>query len=305
MILQARRVRSGRSLSARDLAVPTALRDAYRECRRLTRRHGTTYYWATRVLPAARRPHVQALYGFCRHADEIVDAQDGASVDRRRARLDELRAALQAALAAGSTGPEAEPAVAAVAHTAATFSIDPSCFDRFLRSMAMDLTVDSYRTWDDLCDYMDGSAAVIGEMMLPVLGACDPRAVGPARDLGLAFQLTNFIRDVGEDLDRGRVYLPVEDLERFRVDVTARTVTPGWRALVRFETDRAEALYSSADEGMELLPAWSARSIRTARVLYARILDEIVANDYDVFSMRARVPTVTKLAVAASGLLGR
>jgi 15-cis-phytoene synthase len=82
-------------------------------------------------------------------------------------------------------------------------------------------------------------------------------------------------------------------------------VTPGWRALVRFETDRAEALYSSADEGMELLPAWSARSIRTARVLYARILDEIVANDYDVFSMRARVPTVTKLAVAASGLLGR
>jgi phytoene synthase len=138
-----------------------------------------------------------------------------------------------------------------------------------------------------------------------VLGACDPRAVGAARDLGLAFQLTNFIRDVGEDLDRGRVYLPVEDLERFRVDVTARTVTPAWRALVRFETDRAEALYSSADVGIELLPAWSARSIRTARVLYARILDEIVANDYDVFSMRARVPTVTKLAVAASGLLAR
>jgi 15-cis-phytoene synthase len=290
MILPARRVRSARSLSDRDLAVPTALRDAYRECRRLTRRHGTTYYWATQVLPAARRPHVQALYGFCRHADEIVDAQDGASVARRRARLDNLWAALQAALAAGSTGPEAVPAVAAVAHTAATFGIDPSCFDRFLRSMAMDLTVDSYRTWDDLCDYMDGSAAVIGEMMLPVLGACDPRAVGPARDLGLAFQLTNFIRDVGEDLDRGRVYLPVEDLERFRVDVTARTVTPGWRALVRFETDRAGALYSSADEGIELLPAWSARSIRTARVLYARILDEIVANDYDVFSMRARVP---------------
>jgi phytoene synthase len=305
MILPARRVRSARSLSDRDLAVPAALRDAYRECRRLTRRHGTTYYWATQVLPAARRPHVQALYGFCRHADEIVDAQDGASVARRRARLDDLRAALQAALAAGSTGPEAEPPVTAVAHTAATFSIDPSCFDRFLRSMAMDLTVDSYRTWDGLCDYMDGSAAVIGEMMLPVLGACDPQAVGAARDLGLAFQLTNFIRDVGEDLDRGRVYLPVEDLERFGVDVTARTVTPRWRALVRFEIDRAAALYSSADEGIELLPAWSARSIRTARVLYARILDEVVANDYDVFSMRARVPTVTKLAVAASGLLGR
>jgi len=305
MIRLARRVRSTRSFPARDLAVPPALRDAYRECRRLTRRHGTTYYWATQVLPAERRPHVQALYGFCRHADEIVDAQDDETVDRRRARLDDLRAALQAALATGSADPAAAPAVAAVAHTATTFTIDPSCFERFLRSIAMDLTVATYRTWDELCDYMDGSAAVIGEMMLPVLGGRDPRAVGPARDLGLAFQLTNFLRDVGEDLDRGRIYLPAEDLERFGVDVTARRVTPGWRALVRFEADRAGALYSSADEGIELLPAWSARSIRTARVLYGRILDEIVANDYDVFSMRARVPTVTKLAVAASGLLGR
>src|SRR5918994_1028985 len=205
MIRPARRVRSTRSFSARDLAVPPALRDAYRECRRLTRRHGTTYYWATQVLPAERRPHVQALYGFCRHADETVDG--------RRARLDDLRAALQAALATGSADPAAAPAVAAVAHTATTFIIDPSCFERFLRSMAMDLTVATYRTWDELCDYMDGSAAVIGEMMLPVLGGRDPRAFGPARDLGLAFQLTNFLRDVGEDLDRGRVYLPAEDLE--------------------------------------------------------------------------------------------
>jgi 15-cis-phytoene synthase len=305
VIRQARRLRSPGSPPARNLAVPPSLRDAYRQCRRLARRHGTTYYWATRLLPAAHRPHVQALYGFCRHADEIVDAQDGASVDRRRDRLDALAARLRAVLATGSRDPAVEAPIAAVAHTAATFAIDPSCFDRFLRSMAMDLTVGNYRTWDDLCDYMDGSAAVIGEMMLPVLGCRDPRAVGPARDLGLAFQLTNFLRDVGEDLDRGRVYLPGEDLERFGVDITARRVTPGWRALVRFETERAAALYSSADEGIELLPGWSAPSIRTARVLYAGILDRIVANDYDVFSMRARVPTVTKLAVAASGLLGR
>src|ERR687898_595152 len=180
MIRPARRVRSTRSFSARDLAVPPALRAAYRECRRLTRRHGTTYYWATQVLPAERRPHVQALYGFCRHADEIVDAQDDETVDRRRARLDDLRAALQAALATGSADPAAAPAVAAVAHTATTFTIDPSCFERFLRSMAMDLTVATYRTWDELCDYMDGSAAVIGEMMLPVLGGRDPRAGGPS-----------------------------------------------------------------------------------------------------------------------------
>jgi phytoene synthase len=287
------------------LAVPAELRAAYRECRRLTRRHGTTYYWATRVLPAARRPHVYALYGFCRHADEIVDAHDGASVDGRRARLDALRASLHDALAGRAADPAAAPVVAAVVHTAATFAVDPSCFDRFLRSMAMDLTVTGYRTWDDLCDYMDGSAAVIGEMMLPLLGSRDPASVGPARDLGLAFQLTNFLRDVGEDLDRGRVYLPAEDLERFGVDATARTVTPAWRALMQFETDRARDLYASADRGVTLLPPWSARSIRAARVLYARILDEIAANDYDVFSTRARVPTAGKLAVAVGALLGR
>jgi phytoene synthase len=171
--------------------------------------------------------------------------------------------------------------------------------------MAMDLTVTGYETWDDLCGYMDGSAAVIGEMMLPILDGRDPRALSPARDLGLAFQLTNFLRDVGEDLDRGRVYLPAEDLRRFGADVTARRVTPAWRELMRFEIDRARQLYASADVGIALLPPWSARAIRTARVLYARILDEIEAQDHDVFSRRARVPTMRKLTVAAGSMLRR
>lgn len=287
------------------LAVPPDLRAAYAECRRLTRLHGTTYYWATRVLPAARRPHVYALYGFCRHADEIVDARDGDTTAHRRARLDELGGALARALGGEPADPVGAPVVAAVANTVATFSIERSAFDRFLRSMAMDLTVTGYETWDDLCGYMDGSAAVIGEMMLPILDGTDPRAFEPARDLGLAFQLTNFLRDVGEDLDRGRVYLPAEDLRRFGADVAARRVTPAWRELMRFETGRAQRLYTSADTGIGLLPPWSARAIRTARVLYSRILDEIAAQDYDVFSRRARVPTMRKLAVAAGSMLRR
>jgi len=290
---------------ARPLAVPPGLTEAYDECRRLTRLHGTTYYWATRVLPAIRRPHVYALYGFCRYADEIVDAQDGDTTEHRRHRLDQLGRALGAALDGEPVDPARAPVVAAVAHTAATFTIDRSAFDRFLHSMAMDLTVTGYETWDDLCGYMDGSAAVIGEMMLPILDGRGPRTIGPARDLGLAFQLTNFLRDVGEDLDRGRVYLPAEDLRRFGVDVTARAVTPSWRELMRFEMDRAHALYASADRGIALLPRWSARSIRAARELYAGILDEIVGNDYDVFSTRARVPTRRKLAVATASMLGR
>ena len=171
--------------------------------------------------------------------------------------------------------------------------------------MAMDLTVDRYETWDDLCGYMDGSAAVIGEMVLPVLEPLDPAAVGPARSLGVAFQLTNFLRDVDEDLDRGRVYLPQEDLARFGADPWARRVTPEWEALMRFEIDRARDLYAEADRGLALLPDRSARCIAAARRLYSGILERIEDADYDVFSARIRVPTTAKVRVAAQALIGR
>ena len=285
--------------------VPRELAGAYTECRRLTRRHGTTYYWATHLLPRRHQPHVHALYGFCRHADDIVDDLTDRPVAERAAALASLGDRLRSALAGADVDPITDPVVAAVARTVTERGIDPECFDRFLRSMTMDLTVTRYETWDDLCGYMDGSAAVIGEMMLPILEPLDAAALGPARDLGLAFQLTNFLRDVGEDLDRGRVYLPAADLDRFDADPLARHVTPAWRDLMRFEIARNRALYDSAGTGLALLPPWSARAIATARTLYARILDEIEANDYDVFSRRARVSTPRKLVVAAGAALHR
>ena len=148
--------------------------------------------------------------------------------------------------------------------------------------MRSDLTRRTYETWGDLLGYMDGSAAVIGEMMLPVLRP-GTDAVAPARALGLAFQLTNFLRDVGEDLDRGRVYIPQEDLRRFGADPHARVVTPEWRALMAFEIERNRRLYREADDGIPALPGASRRCVATARVLYARILERIEAADYDVF----------------------
>ena len=171
--------------------------------------------------------------------------------------------------------------------------------------MAMDLTIDHYDTWDDLCGYMDGSAAVIGEMMLPILEPLDAAAWEPARQLGVAFQLTNFLRDVDEDLDRGRVYLPTEDLDRFGADPWQRALTPEWAELMRFEIDRDRRLYVQADAGIRLLPERSARCIAVARVLYSEILDRIEAAGYDVFASRARVPTSRKVRVAARGLIGR
>jgi phytoene synthase len=170
--------------------------------------------------------------------------------------------------------------------------------------MAMDLTVSTYDTYSDLAVYMDGSAAVIGEMMLPILEPTDLDAALPhARDLGDAFQLTNFLRDVNEDLDRGRVYLPQEDLRRFGADPWRREVTPAWVELMRFELVRVRALYRSADVGIELLPPKSASCIRAARMLYARIADRIEANGYDVFRRRARVPTWQKAGMVARTLV--
>jgi phytoene synthase len=188
--------------------------------------------------------------------------------------------------------------MAAVVDTVRRADIDPECFDRFFGAMAMDLTQTAYQTWEDLCGYMEGSAAVIGEMMLPVLQPTSAEAREPARALGLAFQLTNFLRDVSEDLERGRVYLPQEDLRRFGVDIESRTVTDGWRALMAYEIARNRGLYWVADTGINLLPAASARCVGTARVLYAKILDRIEKADYDVFSDRARVPTWRKAATA-------
>ena len=272
------------------------LDESYVHCRQLNKRYGTTYYWSSLVLPRAKRPHVWAIYAFCRHADDIVDDLGPAPLAERETALTALRDRLFADLAAGSSD---DPVLKALVHTVRTFDHDPDCFRRFLSAMAMDLRVQEYATYEDLLGYMDGSAAVIGEMMLPILEPLSPAALPHARDLGFAFQLTNFLRDVGEDLERGRVYLPGEDLARFDADPRRATVDEPWRDLMRFEIERCRALYRSADIGIDLLPARSAHCIRAARRLYSAILDEIEAADYDVFRTRATVPTWRKAAMAA------
>lgn len=295
-------------MAATLLGPPAEVRhvaEGYKRCAELTRRHGTTYFWGAAILPAEQRRHVHAIYALCRLADDIVDAQDACTSDHvatTTAALQDFRDAYAAAVADGGSP---DPVLAAVARTVRECGIDPECFDRFFGAMAQDLHTCRYDTWEDLLGYMEGSAAVIGEMMLPVLRPTSPAAYEPARALGLAFQLTNFLRDVDEDLDRGRVYLPQEDLRRFSVDPAARRVDDDWRALMRFQLERNRALYTRADAGLPHLPGPSERCVRTARVLYSGILDRIEAADYDVFSTRARVPTWRKAATAARELGAR
>jgi len=284
--------------------VTISLEGSYARCNELNKRYGTTYYWSTRVLPRIKQHHVHALYAFCRYADDIVDDVErnwGADPDGARA---EALAAFGARffddLAAGRSE---DPVLKAVVHTVKAFDIDVSCFSRFLRSMTMDLTIDRYETWDDLLAYMDGSAAVIGEMMLPILEPLAPEALAHARDLGNAFQLTNFLRDIDEDLDRRRQYVPQEDLRKFGVDLEDRRCTPEFVDLMQFEIARCRELYRSADFGLSLLPPRSARCIDAARILYSRILDKIEELHYDVYSGRARVPTAEKAALVARSML--
>jgi phytoene synthase len=272
---------------------------SYARCRELNKAYGTTYYAATFVLPRVKRHHVHALYGFCRYADDIVDDLGPAPVDVREKALADFGERFFADLTDGDSD---DPVLKAVVHTVKAFSIDPDCFRRFLRSMTMDLTVTTYDTFDDLLDYMDGSAAVIGEMMLPILEPSSPAAAPHARDLGIAFQLTNFLRDVSEDLDRGRVYLPQEDIRRFGANPAERRVSGSWRELMRYEIARTREYYASADLGMPYLPSASARCIRAARRLYSAILDRIEAADYDVFTRRARVPSWRKALVVSQSI---
>ena len=276
---------------------------SYEYCRTLHRAHGRTYYLATRLLPAWKRRHVHALYGFTRYTDEIVDSMDGQSAARRAGRLRAWSNHFEAVVAGAVSN---DPVLPAVVNTITLFDLDRADFAAFLRSMEMDLTQTTYDTYDDLLVYMEGSAAAIGTMMLPILGTRDRgRAREPARQLGLAFQLTNFIRDVAEDLARGRVYLPLKDLAEFGVapgDLRAGVATPAVRELVAFEVSRARDHYARAARGIPMLAPRSQACIRTAYRLYGGILDEVERADHDVFARRATVPTWRRLAVAAGSV---
>jgi 15-cis-phytoene synthase len=287
-----------------------ALRAAYTTCRELNAQHGRTYFLATRLLPRARRPAVHALYGFARYADEIVDdLGDDRPASEKAARLDGLDAELTRALAGG---PTSLPVLAALADTARRYAIDHRHFADFMTSMRMDTEVTDYADLDELGVYMHGSAAVIGLQMLPVLGTRVPRAVAEphAAALGVAFQLTNFLRDVGEDLDRGRVYLPAAELAAFGVDRellqrcrrSGRTDPRVRRALAHL-IGHTRGVYRRAEPGIGMLDPVSMACVSCAFTLYGGILDEIESAGYDVLSRRVAVPLRRRLSVAAPALL--
>jgi phytoene synthase len=279
------------------------LRNSYLECKRLNNLHGKTYFLATRLLPPAKRPFVHALYGFARYADEIVD--DLASTLSENEKAESLKNWGNEVLANIKSGKSNDHIGAALVDTVNRFSIPISYFEAFLHSMTMDLTVTEYHTYEDLYEYVYGSAAVIGLQMVPILGTVSKQLMGEANiaaeKLGTAFQLANFIRDVGEDLTRGRVYLPVTELQSHGVSremLEERIVTPQIKNALREQIQRVRSLQAEAKPGINLLSAESRACIEAASELYCGIVDEVEKIDYEIFNKRAKTSNWRRLKVA-------
>ncbi len=273
----------------------TELDAAYAASKALNAHHGKTYYFSTLFFPPEVRRSVHALYGFVRYPDEIVDNPPPGS--NPAAALRQYRADTLAAMQAGCSD---LPVLHAFADMAQRHSLPPEYPMAFLDAMAMDLTRTRYETFDDLKTYTYGSASVVGLMMCHVVGISDPCALAPAHDLGLAMQLTNFWRDIGEDWStRGRIYVPLEDMERFgytEAMLAESVVNDQFIEMMRFEIARARDFYAASDLGIPYITPECQLPVKLARVLYSRILDKIEANNYDVFHKRARTSSLEKTA---------
>jgi phytoene synthase len=282
------------------------LRASYAECKRLNALHGKTYFLATLLLPKAKRPFVHALYGFARYADEIVDdLASELSIEEKAQALSAWGNTLLEDLKKGSSQ---DHVGRALIDTVKRFDIPHEHFEAFLHSMTMDLSVQEYESYEDLLEYVYGSAAVIGLEMVPILGPLHNDAFEAAKKLGIAFQLANFIRDVDEDLDRGRVYLPIKDLAQFGVTremLEERVLTTEIIQALKFQIARVRQLQAEAAPGIALLEPTSRPCIEAASTLYCGIVDEVEKIGYDIFNKRAKTSTVRRIRVAGGAFVKR
>jgi phytoene synthase len=272
---------------------------SYAYCERLAARAAGNFYHAFRILPPEQRRAMCALYAFMRVADDLADAP-GSPEDRRRPLAlwrDDLRAALK--------GEYHHPLYPALHDTVERFGIPPAYLEAVLDGVCLDLEVSAYDTFADLYGYCYRVASAVGLACIHVWGFRDESALAPAESAGIALQLTNIFRDVAEDAARGRVYLPREDLERF--GYAAEGLGRGrcddkFRALMRFEAERAYSYYRAAEPLAGLLPSAGRAVFLTMLRTYRGLLDAIVRRDYDVFRGRVRLSRWHKLWLAARAL---
>jgi len=265
------------------------LRMAYHHVAELTRRHSRTFALASSLLPPAKRRAVHALYAFCRVSDDLVDAPNA----------DQPRALAHWRTRALAGHPKLDDLVAlAWAHTRARYGIPRRYAEQLIEGVGRDLVTSRYATFSELAAYCYGVASTVGLMAMHIIGYAGPEAIPYAVKLGVALQLTNILRDVGEDWRLGRLYLPLDELASYglgEVDIANGRVTPAWREFMRFQIARNRALYEESLPGITMLHPDGRLAIGSAAELYRAILDDIEEHDYDVFGRRAHVGTWEKV----------
>lgn len=270
-----------------------SLADAYQECERITRIHSKSFFFSSQFLPPEKRQAIRALYAFCRVSDDIVDqpAQSNAAT----------ALAAWVALVRAPAPPPHHPVLLAWHDTIKRYHIPAHLVDELLAGIAMDLRVSRYQSFAELWVYCYRVASVVGLMSMHIIGYV-PEAADQAIQLGIALQLTNILRDVGEDAERGRIYLPQEDLHAYGLskdEVLAGCLSKDMRAMLMAQIVRADSLYDSSWPGVKKLPGDSQLAVGAAAQVYRGILREIEATNYDVFRHRASVPLLKKLYLLA------
>lgn len=268
---------------------PHSIQDAYAFCERVIRQHSRSFFFSSHFLSPEKRRAVRALYAFCRTTDDAVDMADGDPARSLAAWVHQARAAHPA---------QHSPVLLAWHDTRTRYDLSSALVDELLAGMAMDLTIHRYSSFADLWLYCYRAASVVGLLVMGITGS-SPGAEPYAIKLGVALQLTNILRDVGEDARRGRVYLPQEDLERFDLsadDIFAGIYDSRFRAMMRFQVQRAHRLYDESWPGIALLPPDSRFGVAAAARVYRGILDKLAANDYDSYSRRAHLTLREKVS---------
>lgn len=277
------------SITHDSTLAPAHLREAYDSCRRTTRVHAKSFYFSARFLPFEKRQAIYAVYALCRHVDDAVDRHEANDLDGARAAVESWRRDLDRVYRGEKL---AAPVLLAWGDMLTRYNIKQELPLELMQGVLMDTYISRYETWDELRLYCYRVASVVGLMVTEIFGYTRPETLRYAAALGEAMQLTNILRDIGEDFAAGRVYLPQEDLQRFRVteeELGLGEITSGFVELMRFEISRARELYREAERGIASLNREARFTVLLAARIYARILERIETNSYDVFTSRAHL----------------
>lgn len=265
---------------------------AYTRCKKITQYHSRTFYIASGLLPQRKKHATRALYAFCRITDDIVD-----NASSELERLEKLAQWQQAVMRYGK--PVDELVELAWSDAQVRFNIPHGYAQQLIDGVSRDFTQDRYETFADLAEYSYGVASTVGLMAMHIVGFTGEQAIPYAVKLGVALQMTNILRDIGEDWERGRIYLPQDELRDFGLSDAAIAdgiVTNNWRDFMRFQIARVHRLYDESLVGIALLDADGRFAIGAAAELYRAILDDIESHDYDVFTRRAHIGTLGKIS---------